>query len=182
MGVKKNVQNLLLVSGTGRNSGKTTFACEVIKNLSRERSVYTLKISPHFHRLSEKQELISESINYKIYREYDRNLSKDSSRMLAAGATASYFIQCDDRHLTETVQLVLTFIPEGCPIVCESGSVSTYFKPGLHLLIENKNREESKKSCIENGQLADRVIRFDGTNFNLIIDQVSFDGKTWNLD
>jgi len=41
--------NILLVSGNGRNSGKTTLACKIIERFSKDHEITGLKISPHFH-------------------------------------------------------------------------------------------------------------------------------------
>lgn len=173
------MNRLLLVSGSGRNSGKTTLACEIIKNLSLKKAVYALKISPHFHKFSEKQELLIEQKGFKIFRENDKNTSKDSSRMLQAGAEDVLYLQCEDIALKEALKSVMQYFPEGDPVVCESGSLAKYCKPGLHLLIVNVSIEENKKSFLESKRLADHIISFDGTSFSLNINQIAFNGVEW---
>lgn len=177
---KQYISHLLLVSGSGRNCGKTTFACEIIKNLAKSHTLYALKISPHFHQLNKKQELLVQQSGFSIFRETDVHSTKDSSRMLKAGAKESLFLQCEDDAVPEAFEHVIKFIPENCPIVCESGSLAKSYKPGLHLLVENENLEK-KKGLIENKLLADQEVRFDGANFNLDVKRITFDGKTWNL-
>ena len=56
----KLVKNMVLVSGSGRNCGKTTVACNLITQLSENEFVYGLKITPHFHLTGQKQELLIE--------------------------------------------------------------------------------------------------------------------------
>jgi hypothetical protein len=178
---KQNINNLLLVSGSGRNSGKTTLACEIIKNLSKTMVVYALKISPHFHQLNKKQELLVQKKGFSIFRETDEGSTKDSSRMLKAGAKESLYLQCEDAEVPRAFRSVMQFIPAGSPIVCESGSLAKSFRPGLHLLVGNENMESNKNGLNENKRLADQVVCYDGTNFNLDIKRIAFDGKTWNL-
>ncbi len=46
---KINFNNVILISGSGRNCGKTTVACHIISQLAKMGQVTGLKISPHFH-------------------------------------------------------------------------------------------------------------------------------------
>ncbi len=179
--IRSKINRLLLVSGSGRNSGKTTLACEIIKNVSKTMAVYALKISPHFHQLNDKQELLWQKKGFRIFRETDVHSNKDSSRMLKAGAKESLYLQCEDNAVSEAFEHVIKFIPRNCPIVCESGSLAKSFRPGLHLLVGNENMESNKKGLNENKRLADQVVCYDSTNFNLDIKRIAFDGKTWNL-
>jgi len=178
---KKHIKNLLLISGSGRNAGKTTLACAIIKEVSTKSAIYALKISPHFHKLSKNQELLVQHEGFKIFREKDKNASKDSSRMLQAGAKDVFYIQCKDDNVAEAFQRALQFIPKNAPVVCESGSLAKYCKPGLHLLIDNTVNEDYKKTFLENMQLANHIITFDGTNFSLNINHISFNGLAWSF-
>ena len=176
------INNLLLISGSGRNCGKTTLACEIIANMARTTTVYALKISPHFHKLGDSQELLTEQPNYSLYRENDPSSAKDSSRMLKAGAKESLFLQCEDEFISEAFQAILTYLPKNYPLVCESGSLIKSYKPGLFLVLEFENSDQNKKSFQENKSLSDKLVRFDGKNFSLNINQINFNGKTWNLE
>ena len=179
---KQLVPNLLLISGSGRNSGKTTLVCEIIKNISSTKAVYALKISPHFHKLSEKQELLDQQKGFKIFREKDQCSNKDSSRMLRAGAADALYIQCDDLHVAAAFQNVWQLIPKNAPVVCESGSLVKYFKPGLFLLVHHVKNEEIKNAFLRNKQLADHVIDFDGVNFSINVQQLAYDAMMWRFE
>lgn len=169
------MNRLLLVSGSGRNCGKTTLACKIIASITKTITVYALKISPHFHQMSEKQELLLKQKDYSIFRETDMNSTKDSSRMLKAGARESLYLQCEDHVVQKAFQQLLKFIPEDAPVICESGSLAKSIQPGLHLFAGNGNKNSKHQES------ADRLVHFDGEAFDLNIDQVSFiDGK-WNL-
>lgn len=169
------MNRLLLVSGSGRNSGKTTLVCKIIKNMSGKTMVYAIKTSPHFHQLSEKQELLLKQEEFSIFRETDKDATKDSSRMLKAGAKESLYLQCGDQAVPEAFKQVIKFFPEDAPVVCESGSLAKNIQPGLHLFLGNGNKNSKHHDS------ADRIVHFNGEAFDLNIDQIVFDGNAWKL-
>jgi hypothetical protein len=172
---------VLLVSGSGRNCGKTSLACELISHISSANEVVALKISPHFHKLGQKQELLFENKDFKIYQEKDITLPKDSSRMLRAGAAKSFYIQCEDKSLLQAWDLMEEIIPQHAPVICESGSFARVFEPGQHFLVEGKNPDKMKRSYLKNKELSDKIVHFNGQSFNLNFADLSFTGKKWTL-
>ena len=174
--------HLLLISGSGRNCGKTTLACEIIKNISANAQVIALKISPHFHLLSDKQALLFEDPNLKIYRELDETTEKDSARMLKSGATHVYYVQCEDNYLPSAWHQVSKILPINSPVVCESGSLGLVYKAGLHLLVEGRNTDKMKRSYLNNRNLSDRIMHFDGRKFSVDIANICFKEKQWILN
>lgn len=178
---REYLPQILLISGSGRNCGKTSLACEVIESISKRKTVIALKISPHFHQLSKQQELLFDNNKFKIYRETDSASGKDSSRMLKAGASVSLYLQCEDENLAEAWEKMNKFLPGNCAVVCESGSLAKLFKPGLHLLVEGENPDKMKRSYLKNKELSDRKVHFDGHRFNLDISDILFTGKQWEL-
>lgn len=178
---RPNLDYLLLVSGSGRNCGKTSLACKIIKNVSKKVELIALKISPHFHKLSDKQELLFGNKKIKIYREKDMNSTKDSSRMLRAGASGSFYLQCEDEDLLAAWEYLSRFLPENRALICESGAMAKLFKPGLHLLVEGKNPDRMKRSYLKNKELSDKTVHFNGMRFNINIDDILFTGKQWIL-
>jgi hypothetical protein len=178
---KKKLPQILLISGSGRNCGKTSLACALISQLSSSKKVVGLKISPHFHKIGHKQELLFENKDVKIYQEKDSTSGKDSARMLRAGAIKSYFIQCEDKNISEAWDWIVSKIPENVPVVCESGSLASVFKPGLHLLVKGKNPDKLKRSYVKNKELSDKIVHFDGQNFDLNFTGFSYSGNQWTL-
>ncbi len=149
-------KNILLISGSGRNCGKTTLVCNIINQLA-EHNVIGLKISPHFHQTNDKQEIISIGEGYKIYREKDTSSGKDSSRMLAAGAETVYFAQCHDDKLPELFETLKKLLPIEIPVVCESGSFVVHYSPGMHILVKETNNSSVKRSYLNNLRVADKI-------------------------
>ena len=177
----KEFKNILLISGAGRNCGKTTLACNIIMQLKKRGHVYGLKITPHFHTTGNMQLIVKEGVGYKIFRETDASSQKDSSRMLQAGASEVYLIQCIDIYLSEIYGHLKQLIPENYPVVCESGSFATKYKPGLHILIKSNNPDNSKKSYKSNLKKADLILspkEFSKTRLNFVFGYV---GLQWSV-
>lgn len=134
-------QNILIVSGSGRNSGKTTFICRLINHYSLKHKIVAIKISPHFHDEISENPVIVKSSGFIIEKEINPDKSKDSSRMLKAGASEVYYIQTNDEYIKEAVDYILNLTGKKVPVVCESGGLAIYIKPGLHVFMKNENYE-----------------------------------------
>ena len=59
-----HLANLLIISGSGKNVGKTLLACQIIKHFSRNSTVIGLKISPHFHNNNKEN---NEAMDYDFF-------------------------------------------------------------------------------------------------------------------
>jgi molybdopterin-guanine dinucleotide biosynthesis protein A len=84
-------------------------------------------------------------------------------------------------HLEEGISKFPGSIPAGSPIVCESNSARLVVDPGLFLMTKRKDENECKTSAREVFDLADRIISFDGSGFDLNMDDVSFCDGHWAL-
>lgn len=166
--------NMLLLAGAGQNVGKTSFAVEAIKQLKQlGKVVYGLKITPHFHS-SNPSHLIVQTADYQIALEKDFSGTKDSSRMLKAGADEVFFVQTDsDNALLAAFDFVNRMAKEDVFWVCESGGLRFFVDPGLFLYFKLKNQVPQKKSAKKLMPLADRIVEFNGTDFDLSAEQIS---------
>ena len=173
---------MVLVSGSGRNCGKTTVACNLITQLSENEFVYGLKITPHFHLTGQKQELLIEEKDFKIFRETDLNSGKDTSRMLSAGAKEVYFIQCKDSNVDKAFKVLSSYLTKNIPVICESGSFANVYKPGFHLLIEGIDIDPTKASYNQNLKRADLIINQADYLPNDLGIQLTYSGAEWTLN
>jgi hypothetical protein len=137
------IDNLLLVAGTGRKSGKTTMVCRIIKQLSNS-GIIAVKISPHFHELSAGLITISESPGYIISEETNRTTLKDTSLMLKSGAERAFFAQVSDGYMQEAFSIILKNIPQNRPVVCESPALYKFIEPGVLVLMISDNEAHHK--------------------------------------
>lgn len=145
------MQNLLLVAGTGRNSGKTTMVCRVTQQF-RDTGIISVKISPHFHEPSEGLILISKNRGFIIFEETNCATNKDTSRMLQCGAKKVLFAQIAEGYLKEAFMEIIKFVPENNPVVCESPSLIKYIEPGIFVIMISDN-EQGTKSVSEMSHL-----------------------------
>lgn len=136
----KQLPNWILISGSGRNVGKTTLSCRILKYW-QEIEPIGVKVSAHIHPLPENSAWIIRKENITLTRETSIS-EKDSSRMMQSGAYSSYYVQAEEKFLKEALEK-LTLLTSGHPVVCESGGMANYLKPGIHLHIQNKE-EDSK--------------------------------------
>lgn len=136
--------NMLLIAGTGRNVGKTTFACKIIENISKTVPVVAIKITPHVHELCPSCQVLYKSANLSITEETSKDAPKDSSKMLAAGAQKVYYVQGADAHLQHVVEFLQERIPNDSAVVCESAALRNKVAPGLFVLMSTTPQESLK--------------------------------------
>jgi hypothetical protein len=137
------IPNLLLIAGTGTNSGKTTMSCRIIENL-QDIMITAIKISPHFHETTSGLIVKSEKEGYIIYEETNRESSKDTSRMLRAGAAKVYFAGVLDNKLFVAFTEIMKMVPSGTPVICESPALRDFVEPGLFIIMTSNSINKHK--------------------------------------
>jgi len=172
---------LLLIAGTGRNTGKTTLACKIIQKFSTDKSIIALKITPHFHRNIQSGKIIINENDIYIAAETDSTTGKDSSLMLKTGAKQSYFAMATDEHLGEVIQNIFRLIPSDALLVCESGGLRDWVVPGVFLMMNRNDTEILKPGTERLKILADRLITFDGENIDFELDAIEINDNQWKL-
>ncbi len=177
---RPELKNFLVVSGSGRNVGKTTLACSLIHQLSLKTEVIGVKISPHLHNNPDNLVILTKSENVRIFLENNPATNKDSSRMLRSGASKVYYIECNDEGIEEAIVALNKTISYKIPVVCESGALGYLSKPGFHILIDS-NKSVKKASYNENKRVANIIIDSDK-----VIDYhdsiVEFENGSWKFN
>jgi uridine kinase len=103
----KNCNNILLISGSGRNVGKTTFCCKIIEKFSDENRIISIKTSSHFHKVDDtSSQVVSITDNYQIIEELNTETDKDTSRFLRAGSSSSFLIMAKESFLMEAFKKI----------------------------------------------------------------------------
>jgi hypothetical protein len=174
-----NSKNILLISGSGRNVGKTSFICGVISGNVGQK-IIAVKITPHFHEPTPGLVDLSVNENYRVYRETDPDSGKDSSLFLKSGAEKVFYIQTTDQYLAEAFSTAISGCDPNSPIITESAALRKYITPGLYLFIQNKYGEV-KPSAIEMQKMADRTVLNSGAEFSLNPKSISFN-QTWKIN
>ncbi|HNS18547.1 MAG TPA: molybdenum cofactor guanylyltransferase [Bacteroidales bacterium] len=180
--------NFIIIGSTGRNTGKTEFACQLIGQYARDHQVYGVKvvtIDPNEGNCPRggKGCGICTSLkgDYEITDEKIVDPTKDTSRMLMAGAFKVYFLRVSVHALEKGLKALLKLIPDHALTVCESNSIRKVIEPGLFLVIKNLNERKVKQSCAEVVHLADKVIDFHDMNWNFHPDRILIKNQAWIL-
>lgn len=139
----KEIKNLFLIAGSGRNSGKTTMVCRITRQF-RNLEIISVKISPHFHEPSSGLKELSRAKGYNIYEETDRRSEKDTSRMLQCGAKRVFYVQVSEGCLGEAFNELMKNVPSDCPVVCESPSLIRYVEPGVFVIMMSEDDTRKK--------------------------------------
>lgn len=175
-------KRLLIIGGTGRNTGKTEFVCRIIEKFSAQTDVFGLKVSSIFP----DEELYhgSHSVNepeYGLFEETRYETKKDTSRMLRAGAKRVFYLRGDDQVIKESYIFFCDQLPHDAIIVCESNSLAQVVKPGLFLMVRSSSGS-IKPRAVEQLEKADLVIVSDGTSGFPEIDLIELKSDSgWHL-
>ncbi len=171
--------NMLLVAGSTRNIGKTSFICQLLQRV-RNHAPIAIKISPHFHAPTQGLKVLSENEHYQLFEETNQNSTKDSSRYLQSGALRSFYIQVTDELLPDAFMALLPFLTSTNPILIESAALHKHVAAGLFVFIYNQDAT-SKPATHANKQIADFIIQSDGKSFSIKPEQFNFN-KTWTIN
>lgn len=184
--VKK--ENIIILGSTGRNTGKTEFACRLIHRFSASHQVVGVKVVS-----IDKNEGncprggkgcgVCSSLNgdFEIAQEQNHDSSKDTSRMLMAGADKVYMLKVDKDHLEKGIKALLEILPANAMVVMESNSIRKAIEPGLFLVIRNLHEKSMKRSCAEVAHLADKIIEFHDMNWDFEPERVAIHHNRWVL-
>ena len=130
--------NVLLITGSGRERGKTKLACNIISLWKKNHDLVAIKISAHNHGDPGSKKLIHRSGAYSIWVEKGIS-SKDSGRFIEAGAMKVFYIEAHDQELLEAFRFIYGLCSEKSLIVCESGGLGRYIKPAVMLFVQHEN-------------------------------------------
>jgi molybdopterin-guanine dinucleotide biosynthesis protein len=179
---------MLLVGGAGRNSGKTTFSCSLIKRFCARHELVALKVTvireaggPCPRGNDSCGVCSSLSGSYEITEEYGDPPGKDTSLMVAAGAQRVYWMRVMREHLAEGVAALLQRVGSDAICICESNSLRHAVEPSVFLIVKATSSRAFKRSAREVLHLADRVVLSDGQDFDLAGDALEFRGGAWSL-
>lgn len=175
------MRNLIIVAGSGRNVGKTELACRLIEKFSPSSDIYGLKVSAVYpdeqiyhgaHGPADETEQLIE--------ERRPNLDKDTSRMLRAGARRVFYLQGDDAGLKDGFEQFRSLIPPQAAVVCESGSLWKFVRPGLLILVTGNAVVKPRSAVLY--ECASLVVESDGVSGFPGLEKIGFSpGPGWFL-
>ena len=154
---------MILLGAAGRNLGKTQLALKLIERYKKTGSVIAVKvITVRNHgdicpRGGKGCGICKGLKSCYDVREERGTGQKDTMLFRKAGAEAVYLVRAYPEGLREAMEDVLSRVPEGALVICESNSVRQVVKPGVFLIILGQNGE-CKPSAREVFSLADFVV------------------------
>lgn len=178
----KYLPKLLLITGNGKNVGKTTLCTRIIDRQKEKYDFIAVKISTHFHDYLPDDKLLYKSDELIIIEELKHNTGKDSSKMLDAGAKRVFFIMVKDENLKFAFNELIKIVGKKYPMIVESTSLRGIVKPSLFVVIKNIRTKNVKKYLKPFLNYIDVNIVYDGEKFNFDDSRIKFNGKEWQLD
>lgn len=178
--------NFIIIGSTGRNTGKTEFACRLINSWSGKSEVVGLKvttINKHEGKCPRGGDgcgVCSSLVgDYEIIEETGLDGKKDTSRMLVAGAKKVYWLKVSSTALDNGIEALLKLIPDDVAVVCESNGVRNVLEPGIFLVIKNLKDKTIKPNCARVIRYASKIIEFDNMSWNFTPDRVILKNNVW---
>ena len=180
--------NMLLLGSAGRNSGKTEFACQLIRRFRTTKKVIGLKITTIDHNgrpcPRDKEDCgvcTSFSGKYELTRETTGPEEKDTVRMLEAGADQVFWLKVHSFELNAGVSALASYLDEDACIICESNSCRRVLEPGIFLVMQQEGSKLVKKTCRSVMHHADRILNFHGSGWSLGSDSLVFENGRWSI-
>ena len=179
------LDGMLMIGSAGANAGKTELACALLRQFGKSAEIVGIKVTTirskdgQCPRGGEGCGVCSSlDGDFSITEEGDTASDKDTSRLLAAGASRVFWLRVMETHLEETMTALLDIIGPDAITICESNSLRKAVKPGLFLIVERGDLKVWKSSAQQVKQHADKIVVSDGSSFNLDIDEIKLvDGK-----
>ena len=174
--------HLLIVGGTARNVGKTEFVCRLLRKISRNFPVYGLKVSAIFPDEGIYHgDHASDKTDHPLVEETRSDTSKDTSRMLRAGACRVFYLRSEDDGILAGYKEFRRQLPPDAVIVCESNALGEHLKAGLHIMV---NKEEVSVKARAQARLreADLIVVSDGCSGFTELERIHFTPeKKWHI-
>ncbi|MDJ0622182.1 MAG: hypothetical protein QNJ17_04400 [Desulfocapsaceae bacterium] len=173
---------LLIVGGTTRNVGKTEFVCRLIEKISHDFSVYGLKVSAIFpdegiYHGDHSDDMVTR----QVVEETRLDTSKDTSRMLRAGAHRVFYLRSEDDGILSGYQEFRNKLPQDAIVVCESNALGEHLKAGLQIIV-TKEDVPVKARAQARLQVADLVVISDGNSGFKELECIDFTPqKKWHI-
>lgn len=139
-----NMPHMVMIGSTGRNSGKTTLAIELIKKWKMNHKIIGLKVTT-IH--DEKGPCprggegcgVCESLkeNYEILEETNPHSEKDTSLLLNAGSNRVFWLKAKRPYIEEGIRAFMAQCDPEALIICESNSLRHVVKPGMFIMLKS---------------------------------------------
>ncbi|MBS4013303.1 MAG: hypothetical protein KGZ97_06015 [Bacteroidetes bacterium] len=179
--MRKEFDNMIVIGGSHRQSGKTDVACHIIKKLMKSGPVICLKVCCHDINDSRDTKADFMLDDYWMVKEEPQEGTKSTDKMYAAGARAVYRLIVMRETLEEGFNLFLEAIGDKQMVVCESNSIIDIIKPASFIFISKQSEEKEKNSSSRVRKFADIIVENDGEKFKPALDKIKLPDIKGNI-
>lgn len=165
------IEQMILIGSTGRNSGKTTLAIELIRKWRHKFPVIALKITTIKNKNGKCPRggqgcgvCTNIKGNFELLEEHNETKNKDTSLLLASGADKVFWLKCLNNHIYDGINFFMNQIPKDALIICESNSLRNVVIPGSFIMLKNIENDIIKQSAKEVIDSADIIVKNDFEN------------------
>lgn len=180
------IPGMIMVGAGDRNIGKTEFACSLIGKFGSQHNIIGIKVTT-IEQADDNCPRGGKGCgvcaalegNFCITEETDSQSNKDTCRMLAAGAKKVFWLRVLNNHLEDGTNALLAAIGTDAISVCESNSLRLTVEPGLFFMLKAVDSDKCKPSAVSVEKYADRTVLFDGSDFDISLDEIELIDGRW---
>ncbi len=164
-------RHMVLIGATGRNSGKTTLALQIIHAFKDKIQVVAFKlITIRNHGDICPRGGQGCGICQGLKGSFDITLetgtgTKDTMLLKKAGANQVYLIRAYKENLREALEEALKLVPKDALVLCESNSVRLVAEPALFVMIQSSTSSSIKPTAEAVMEYADVILPQDEVSF-----------------
>lgn len=164
-------EHMVIIGATGRNSGKTTLALQMINFFKEQMPIVAFKlISIRDHgdicpRGGQGCGICKGLKSCFDIREENGIGTKDTMLLKKAGAENVFLIRAYKESIREALEAALKLVPENALILCESNSARLVIKPALFVMIQSSTASSVKPTAKAVMEYADVILPQDEEAF-----------------
>jgi molybdopterin-guanine dinucleotide biosynthesis protein len=168
------MSNILLLAGSGRNVGKTTFGCRIVSQTAVQHKTIAVKISSHPHPVTQGLRVLAGTADaWFIAEETAPEGNKDSMRYRQAGAHMSLYAMASGDTIDQVLQWITQNFDNRTALVIESGTFGVLAEPGLAFFLGGDGLKQPQW-CFDYVRLK----TYDDIN-NFDLQSVKFENGVW---
>jgi len=178
----------IVLGSTGRNVGKTEFACAIIRAFHREYPIVGVKVTTVMgdERACPRGgdgcgACSTLEGDFQISEDRGEQPGKDTARMLESGARRVFWVRCRRGKLHVALEALAPRLARRDLVVVESNSLAQAIEPDLFFMVRNGECGGVKPTAAEVMPLARRMVVSTGHGFDLNSRHLAVVDGMWRL-